>query len=221
MAPVINCKPSAINRKRTKMSKKQSYKSAYAECTKVFPRMMQKFRAQPPEVEGCEDSVAFMLENEIHIVEKARYFAGRGNYLGASEILNASCELIKNCTPEGVHCVWANLFYIRQLLAWRGRLKKKHWRRAAKLRIKYFKQALAIINDTDLDWPVVSELHRWHPTVERMFQEAKSYRDYRVTADFVGRLNTALDAVMHSKGADAKALLEVAIASLPVADDDE
>ena len=139
----------------------------------------------------------------------------------ASEILGASCDLIKNCAPDGVHRAWANLFYVRQLLAWRGRLKKKHWRRAAKLRIKYLDQGLAIINDTDLDWPVVSELYRWRPTVERMFQEAKSYRDYRLTADFVARLNSALDAVMLGKGSDAKALLEAAIASLPVADDDE
>lgn len=198
-----------------------SHKDAYAEYTKTFPRMMQKFREQPPEVEGCEGSVAFLLENEIRIIEKAGYFAGRENYRMASEILGASCDLIKNCAPDGVHRAWANLFYVRQLLAWRGRLKKKHWRRAAKLRIKYFNQALAIIDDTDLDWPVASELHQWRPTVERMFQEAKSYRDYRLTADFVGRLNSALDAVMRGKGEDAKALLESAIASLPVADDDE
>lgn len=198
-----------------------SHKGLYAEYTKTFPRMMQKFRAQPPEVEGCEDSVAFLLENEIRIIEKAGYFAGRGNYRMASETLGASCDLIKNCTPDGVRRAWANLFYVRQLLAWRGRLKKKHWRRAAKLRIKYFNQALAIIDNTDLDWPVVSGLHRWQPTVERMFQEAKSYRDYRLTADFVGRLNSAMGEVMLGKGTDAKTLLEVAIASLPVADDDE
>lgn len=198
-----------------------SHKETYAEYTQTFPRMMQKFRAQPPEVEGCEGSVAFLLENEIRIIEKARYFAGRGNYRMASDILGAGCDLIKNCTYDGVHRDWAILFYVRQLLAWRGRLKKKHWRRAAKLRIKYFNQALAIIGDSDLDWPVASELHRWRPTVERMFQEAKAYRDYRLTADFVARLNSALDAVMLGKGVDAKALLEAAIASLPVADDDE
>lgn len=198
-----------------------SHKETYAEYTQTFPRMMQKFRAQPPEVEGCEGSVAFLLENEIRIIEKAGYFAGRENYRMASEILEASCDLIKNCAPDGVHRAWANLFYVRQVLAWRGRLKKKHWRRAAKLRIKYFNQALVIIGDSDLDWPVASELHQWRPTVERMFQEAKSYRDYRLTADFVGRLNSALDAVMRGKGEDAKALLEAAIASLPVADDDE
>ncbi len=198
-----------------------SYKETYAEYTQTFPRMMKKFRAQPPEVEGCEGSVAFLIENKIRIIEKAVYFAGRGNYRMASEILGASCDLIKNCTPDGVHRAWATLFYVRQLLAWRGRLKKKHWRRAAKLRIKYFNQGLAIISDSDLDWPVASELHRWQPTVERMFQEAKSYRDYRLTADFVGRLNTALDAVMLGKGEDAKTLLVAAIASLPVADDDE
>jgi len=197
-----------------------SHKDAYAEYTKTFPRMMQDFRSNPPKVEGCEGSVAFLLENEIRIIEKARYFAGRENYRMASEILGASCDLIKNCTPDGVHRAWANLFYVQQLLAWRGRLKKKHWRRAAKLRIKYFVQALAIIGDSDLDWPVASELHRWQPTVKRMFQEAKSYRDYRLTADFAGRLNTALDAVMMGKGSDAKALLETAIASLPVSDDE-
>lgn len=198
-----------------------SHKGTYAEYTKTFPRMMQDFRTNPPKVEGCEGSVDFLLENEIRIIEKARYFAGRENYRMASEILGASCDLIKNCTPDGVHRAWANLFYVRQLIAWRGRLKKKHWRRAAKLRIKYFNQGLAIIDDTDLDWPVASALHRWQPTVERMFQEAKSYRDYRLTADFVARLNSALDAVMLGKGADAKVLLEAAIASLPVADDDE
>lgn len=198
-----------------------SHKVTYTEYAKTFPRLMQKFRAQPPEVEGCEGSVAFLLENEIRIIEKARYFAGRKNYRMASEILGASCDLVKNCTSDGVHRAWANLFYVRQLLAWRGRLKKKHWRRAAKLRIKYFNQGLAIIDDTDLDWPVVPELHRWQPTVERMFQEDKSYRDYRRTADFVAQLNSSLDAVMLGKGADAKALLEAAIASLPVADDDE
>ena len=198
-----------------------SHKETYAEYAKTFPRTMQEFRAQPPEVEGCEGSVAFLLENEIRIIEKARYFAGRENYRMASEILEASCDLIKNCTPDGVHRAWANLFYVRQLSAWRGRLKKKHWRRAAKLRIKYFNKALAIIGDSDLDWPVTSELPRWQPTVERMFQEAKSNRDYRLTADFVGRLNTALDAVILGRGEDGKTLLEAAIASLPVADDDE
>lgn len=198
-----------------------NHKETYAEYAKTFPRMMQNFRARPPEVKGREGSVAFLLENEIRIVEKARYFAGRENYRLASEILGASCDLIKNCTPEGVHHAWANLFYVQQLLAWRGRLKKKHWRRVAKLRIRYFNQTLAIIDNTDLDWPVVSELHRWKPTVARMVQEAKSYRDYRLTADFMGRLNSALDAVMLGKGADAKALLEAAIASLPVADDNE
>lgn len=198
-----------------------SHEGTYAEYTKTFPHMMREFRANPPKVEGCEGSVAFLLENEIRIIEKARYFAGRENYRMASEILGASCDLIKNCTPDEVHRAWANLFYVRQLLAWHGRLKKKHWRRAAKLRIKYFNQGLAIIDDTDLDWPVISELHRWPPTLERMFQEAKSYRDYRLTADFVGRLNSALDAVMLGKGRDAKALLEAAVASLPVADDDE
>lgn len=55
-----------------------SHKGIYAEYTKTFPHMMQEFRAQPPEVEGCEGSVAFLLENEIRIIEKARYFAGRG-----------------------------------------------------------------------------------------------------------------------------------------------
>lgn len=198
-----------------------SHKGTYAEYTKTFPRMMQDFRTNPPKVEGCEGSVSFLLENEIRIIEKARYFAGRENYRMASEILGASCDLIKNCTPEGVHRAWATLFYVRQLIAWRGRLKKKHWRRAAKLRIKYFNQGLAIIGDSDLDWPVASELHRWQPTVERMFQEAKSYRDYRLTADFVGRLNSALDAVMQGQGEYGKTLLEAAIASLPVADDDE
>lgn len=198
-----------------------SHKGTYAEYTKTFPRAMQDFRANPPKVEGCEGSVAFLLENEIRIIEKARYFAGRENYRMASEILGASCDLIKNCTPDEVHRAWANLFYVQQLLVWRGRLKKKHWRRAAKLRIKYFNQALAIISDSDLDWPVASELHRWQPTVEQMFQEAKSYRDYRLTADFVGRLNSALDAVMLGRGEDGKTLLEAAIASLPVADDDE
>lgn len=198
-----------------------SHKGTYAEYTKTFPRMMQEFRAQPPEVEGCEGSVAFLLENEIRIIEKARYFAGRENYRMASEVLGASCDLIKNCTPDGVHRAWANLFYVRQLLAWRGRLKKKHWRRAAKLRIKYLDQGLAIIDDTDLDWPVASALLQWQPTVERMFQEAKSYRDYRLTADFVVRLNSALDAVMQGQGEYGKTLLEAAIASLPVADDDE
>ena len=203
------------------MSKKQSYKTTYAEYTKTFPRMMQAFRSQPPEVEGCEGSVAFLLENEIRIIEKARCFAGRENYRMASEILGASCDLIKNCTPEGVRRVWANLFYIQQLIAWRGRLKKKHWRRAAKLRIKYFNQALAVINDTDLDWPVISELRQWQPTVARMVREAKSYRDYRLAADVAGRLNSGLDTVIQGRGADAKVLLEAAIASLPVADDDE
>lgn len=29
-----------------------SHKETYAEYTKTFPCMMQKFRAQPPEVEG-------------------------------------------------------------------------------------------------------------------------------------------------------------------------
>lgn len=198
-----------------------SHKGTYAEYTKTFPRMMQDFRTNPPKVEGCEGSASFLLENEIRIIEKARYFAGRENYRMASEILGASCDLIKNCTPEGVHRAWATLFYVRQLIAWRGRLKKKHWRRAAKLRIKYFNQGLAIIGDSDLDWPVASELHRWQPTVERMFQEAKSYRDYRLTADFVGRLNSALDAVMQGQGEYGKTLLEAAIASLPVADDDE
>ena len=198
-----------------------SHKGTYAEYTKTFPRMMQGLRANPPKVEGCEGSVAFLLENEIRIIEKARYFAGRENYRMASDILGASCDLIKNCTSDGIHRAWANLFYVRQLIAWRGRLKKKHWRRAAKLRIKYFNQALAIIGDSDLDWPVAPELHRWQPTVERMFQEAKSYREYRLTADFAARLNSALDAVMLGKGSDAKALLEAAIASLPVADDDE
>ena len=198
-----------------------THKETYAEYTKTFPCMIQEFRAQPPEVEGCEGSVAFLLENEIRIIEKAGYFAGRGNYRMASEILGASCDLIKNCAPDEVHRAWANLFYVRQLLSWRGRLKKKHWRRAAKLRIKYFNQTLAIIGDSDLDWPVASELHRWQPTVERMFHEAKSYRDYRLTADFVARLNSALDAVMLGRGEDGKALLEAAIASLPVADDDE
>lgn len=198
-----------------------SHKGTYAEYTKTFPRMMQDFRTNPPKVEGCEGSVSFLLENEIRIIEKAGYFAGRENYRMASEILGASCDLIKNCTPEGVHRAWATLFYVRQLIAWRGRLKKKHWRRAAKLRIKYFNQGLAIIGDSDLDWPVASELHRWQPTVERMFQEAKSYRDYRLTADFVGRLNSALDAVIQGQGKYGKTLLEAAIASLPVADDDE
>ena len=145
-----------------------SHKGTYAEYTKTFPRMMQDFRANLPKVEGCEGSVAFLLENEIRIIEKARYFAGRENY-----------------------------------------------------RIKYFNQALAIIDDTDLDWPVISELRQWQPTVARMVQEAESYRDYRLTADFVGRLNTAVDAVMLGKGSDAKALLETAITSLPVADDNE
>lgn len=198
-----------------------SNKETYAEYTKTFPCMLQDFRANLPKVEGCEGSVVFLLENETRIIEKARYFAGRGNYRMASEILGASCDLIKNIAPDGAHRAWANLFYVRQLLAWRGRLKKKHWRRAAKLRIEYFNQALAIVADADLDWPVASELHRWQPTVERMFQEAKSHRDYRLTADFAGRLSSALDAVMLGKGSDAKALLETAIASLPVADDDE
>lgn len=54
-----------------------SHKETYAEYAKTFPRTMQEFRAQPPEVEGCEGSVAFLLENEIRIIEKARYFAGR------------------------------------------------------------------------------------------------------------------------------------------------
>lgn len=198
-----------------------SHKETYAEYAKTFPRMMQEFRAQPPEVEGCEGSVAFLLENEIRIIEKARYFAGRENYRMASEILEASCDLIKNCTPDGVHRAWANLFYVRQLSAWRGRLKKKHWRRAAKLRIKYFNQALAVVENTDLDWPVVSELRLWQPTAERMVQEAKSYRDWRSAADFTAQLNLALDTVMRGRGADAKTQLVTAIAALPVADDDD
>lgn len=198
-----------------------SNRETYAEYTQTFPRVMLELRANPPKVEGCEDAVAFLLANEIYIIERARYFAERGNYRIASELLGASCELIANIAPDAKHRVWANLFYVRQLLVWRGRMRKKHWRKAAKLRIKYLNQALAIIDDTDLDWPVVSELRLWQPTAERMVQKAKSYLNYRWAADFAARLNSALDAVMLGKGADAKALLEAAIASLPVADDDE
>ena len=198
-----------------------SYKEAYAEYTKTFLRRMWAVRANPPAVEGCEDAVDFLLENETRIAEKARYFAERGNYRMASEILGASCELIENCTPEGTHRVWANLFYIRQILAWRGRLRKKHWRKVAKLHVKYLDQALAIVEATDLDWPVVSELRQWQPTAERMLKDAKSYRDYTCAFDFAARLNLALDTVARGRGREAKALLETAIASLPVADDDE
>ena len=197
-----------------------SNKETYAEYTKTFPRVMLELRANPPKVEDCEDAAAFLLANEIYIIERARYFAERGNYLTASELLKASCELIANIAPDTKHRVWANLFYVRQLLAWRGRLRKKHWRKAARLRIKYLNQALAIIGDTDLDWPVISELRQWAPTAERMVQEAKSYRDYSRAADFTARLNSALDTVMRGRGADAKALLDTAISLLPVEDDE-
>nr|DAV64695.1 MAG TPA: hypothetical protein [Caudoviricetes sp.] len=197
-----------------------SNKETYAEYTEAFPQMMQNFRANPPRVEGCEDSVNFLLENEIRVIEKARHFAGRGNYSMASEILSASCELIANCTPDGKHRAWANLFYIQQLIAWRGRLKKKHWRKLAKARVEYLSQALAIVGDSNLDWPVLSELRQWQPTTERMLQEAKSYRDYSCAADFAARLGFALDRVILGEGVYSKTLLDMAIASLPVADDD-
>ena len=198
-----------------------SNKETYAEYTEAFPRMMQDFRADPPKVEGCEGSVNFLLENEIRIVEKARHFAERGNYSMASELLGASCELIENCTPETKHCVWANLFYIQQLITWRGRLKKKHWRKLAKARVKHLGRALAIVGDSDLDWPVLSELRQWQPTAERMLQEAKSYRDYSHAANFAARLGFALDRVIVGDGVYSKTLLDMAIASLQVADDDE
>lgn len=198
-----------------------SNKEIYAEYTKAFPNMMREFRANPPRVEGCEDSVNFLLENEIRIVEKARYFAERGNYRMASELLGASCELIENCAPEGKHRAWANLFYIQQLVAWRGRLKKKHWRKLAMARVTYLNQALAVVSDSDLDWPVLSELRQWQPTAERLLQEAKSYRDYSHAADFAARLGFALDRVMQGDGVYSKTLLDMAIASLPAEDDDE
>lgn len=196
-------------------------KKTYAKYTEAFPRMMQDFRKNPPRVEGCEDSVNFLLENEIRIVEKARYFAARGNYRMASEVLGASCELIENCTPEGKHRAWANLFYIQQLVAWRGRLKKKHWRKLANVRVEYLNQALAIVSDSDLDWPVLSELRQWQPTAERLVREAKSYRDCSHAADFAARLGFALDRVMQGDGVYSKTLLDMAIASLRVEDDDE
>ena len=195
-----------------------SNKETYADYTKTFPETVEQLRKRtfhPDEMKHA----SFIFENEKVIVETAKWFASRGRYRWAADLLAQSCKLVSEIVPEKLHRAWATKFYIQQILATRGRLQKKHWRKVMKLRAKYLDRALWIAEDAGVEAKALTKLRTWRDRVADVIKKAEVLDDYRIAAQLLSRLGDAADLILMGKCDVAYAHLVETIAAVAALDE--
>lgn len=195
-----------------------SHKETYAEYTQTFPQMVEGLRKRtfhPDEMKYA----SFIFDNEKAILETAKWFASRGGYRWAAELLVQGCKLISEIEPEKAHRAWATKFYIQQILAMRGTLTKKHWRKVMKSRAKYLDQALRVADAAGVEAKALTELREWRDRVADMVEKAEVSDDYRIAAQLLSRLGGAADLILMGKCDVAYAHLVDTIMTLAALDE--
>lgn len=175
-----------------------SHKETYTEYTQTFPRMVEQLRKRAFHPDGARYA-PFVFDNEKTILITADWFAARGRYRWAAELLVQSCKLISEIEPEKSHYAWATKFYIQQILAMRGSLAKKHWRKVMKSRAKYLDRALQIADDAGVEAKALAELRKWRDRVADAVDKAEVLDDYRIAAQLLSRLGDAADLILMGK----------------------
>lgn len=194
-----------------------SNEEIYLEYRETFPRMVAELRDTPAEDPKYLAYAGFIFSNEQRILDMAEWLAGRKRFHNASELLVQSCELIGCLTPDKDYQAWAIKFYIVQLLGMRGKLQKKHWRKATKLRAKYLSQVLDIADNAGLEASVLPKLREWQGLLNDAVETAETAAEYRIAAGLFSQLGGAADLVLIGKNDEAYVHLTktiVAIASL-------
>lgn len=195
-----------------------SNKETYAEYTKTFPEMVEQLRKRTFHPDGMRHA-SFIFGNEKVILGTAEWFASRGRYRWAADLLTQSCKLISETVPEKAHRAWATKFYIQQILAMRGRLQKNHWRKVMKLRAKYLDQALWVAEDAGVEAKALTELRNWRDRVADVVKKAEALDDYRIAAQLLSRLGDAADLILMGKCDVAYAHLVETITTLAALDE--
>lgn len=189
-------------------------KETYLEYRETFPRMVAELRETPVEDPKHLPYAGFIFSNEQRILDMAEWLAGRKRFHDASELLVQSCALMECLVPEKAHRAWAVKFYIVQLLAMRGKLQKKHWRKVAKLRAKYLNQVLDIADNAGLEAPVLPKLREWQGLLNDAAEKAETASEYRIAADLFSQLGGAADLVLIGKKDEAYIHLTKTIVTL-------
>lgn len=195
-----------------------SNKETYAEYTKTFPKMVEQLRKRAFHSDGMRYA-SFIFDNETVILGTAEWFASRGRYRWAADLLTQSCKLISEIVPEKAHRAWATKFYIQQILAMRGRLQKNHWRKVMKMRAKYLDQALWVAEDAGVEGEALTELRNWRDRVADVVKKAEALDDYRIAAQLLSRLGDAADLILMGKHDVAYAHLIETITALAALDE--
>lgn len=195
-----------------------SHKETYAEYAPAFPQMVEELRKRAFHPDGMRYA-SFIFGNEKAILETAKWFASRGRYRWAAELLVQSCKLISEIEPEKAYLAWATKFYIQQILAMRGTLAKKHWRKVMKSRAKYLDQALRVAEDAGVEAKALTELREWRDRVADVVERAEVSDDYRIAAQLLSRLGDAADLILMGKCDVAYAHLVETITTLAALDE--
>lgn len=195
-----------------------SHKETYAEYTQTFPLMVEELRKRTFHPDGVKYA-SFIFDNENAILETAKWFASRGRYRWAAELLVQGRKLISEIEPEKAHLAWATKFYIQQILAMRGTLTKKHWRKVMKSRAKYLDQALRVAEAAGVEAKALTELREWRDRVADVVEKAEVSEDYRIAAQLLSRLGGAADLILMGKCDVAYAHLVETITTLAALDE--
>lgn len=195
-----------------------SHKETYAEYTQTFPQMVEELRKRTFHPDGTKYA-SFIFDNEEAILETAKWFASRGRYRWAAELLVQGCKLISEIEPEKAYLAWATKFYVQQILAMRGTLTKKHWRKVMKSRAKYLDQALRIAEGAGVEAKALTELREWRDRVADVVKKAEVSADYRIAAQLLSRLGDAADLILMGRCDVAYAHLVETITTLAALDE--
>lgn len=195
-----------------------SHKETYAEYAQTFPQMVEELRKRTLHPIGMRYA-SFIFDNEKAILETAKWFVSRGRYRWAAELLVQGCKLISETEPEKAYLAWATKFYIQQILAKRGTLTKKHWRKVVKSRAKYLDQALQIAESAGVEAKALPELREWRDRVADAVEKAEVSNDYRIAAQLLSRLGGAADLILMGKHDVAYAHLFETITALAALDE--
>lgn len=195
-----------------------SHTETYAEYTQTFPQMVEGLRKRAFHPDGMRYA-SFIFGNEKAILETAKWFASRGRYRWAAELLVQGCKLISEIEPEKAYLAWATKFYIQQILAMRGTLTKKHWRKVMKSRAKYLDQALQVAEAAGGEAKALTELREWRDRVADVVEKAEVLDDYRIAAQLLSRLGGAADLILIGQCDAAYAHLVGTITTLAALDE--
>lgn len=197
-----------------------SHKDVYFEYAKTFRHRIAALRHGATS-DRAASYLDFVEANTARILDMAKWLAGRKRYREASELLTQTCALVGSLTEEKIYQAWAIKFYIRQLLAMRGKMQKKHWRKATKQRAKYLSQVLDIADNAGLEASVLPKLREWQGLLSDAVEKAETAAEYRIAADLFSRLGGAADLVLIGKNDEAYAHLTKTIVAIAALDSEE